>query len=392
MLVKRLAEAGFDEANVARWWGVPLLSDIRHRQAPARRNRKGIGAAIALFVAGESVPLRDLGALAELPDGLVEPADDGLVRARVSLWPCRGALVLADRLDAPAASAVVALDLSALNVAACLPPGAGRALDLGCGAGLQSLLLAARGARVTASDVDERALDFARRSAALARAEIGFVRSDLFAAIAPGSFDLIVFNAPLERAPIANATDEPIRYTRSPRALLVPELLAALPGRLAATGECLLHAQLTAEVLAALAALDRAVLAVEFAESPDGTPHALVSIRPGRGLRRVRVPLSPRCPHLRRELLDALHRPLTLDDAAVLKPAPWLELRRRGHFEGAAARFTELAFGPLPISEADLTLLGRLDGRSVGALGLDGTARNRLHDLGAAGLVVPLAS
>ena len=69
-------------------------------------------------------------------------------------------------------------------------------LELGAGSGLISLVAAAAGAEVTASDINPAAVRGIRRSAAINGAAITTVVSDLFDDMPPGPFDVIVINPP----------------------------------------------------------------------------------------------------------------------------------------------------------------------------------------------------
>jgi release factor glutamine methyltransferase len=74
-----------------------------------------------------------------------------------------------------------------------------RVLDMGCGSGVLGLTLAAEvpGSQVTLADLSPEALALARENAALLEiTNARFVESDLFAALAGQSFDLIVANLP----------------------------------------------------------------------------------------------------------------------------------------------------------------------------------------------------
>ena len=67
-------------------------------------------------------------------------------------------------------------------------------LDLGAGSGICAVAAAARGARVTAVDINPRAVNATRENAALNGVKIRVLRSDLFDDV--GRFDVILFNPP----------------------------------------------------------------------------------------------------------------------------------------------------------------------------------------------------
>jgi len=69
-------------------------------------------------------------------------------------------------------------------------------LDMGTGSGVIAVTLAARGAEVTACDVNPRAVALARENALLNGLTIQVHESDLFAAVSGRQFDLIAFNIP----------------------------------------------------------------------------------------------------------------------------------------------------------------------------------------------------
>jgi len=68
-------------------------------------------------------------------------------------------------------------------------------LEMGTGSGLIALHAAKLGAKVTAADVNPRAVECARRNAARNGIRLQVVRSDLFDKVT-GSFDVIAFNPP----------------------------------------------------------------------------------------------------------------------------------------------------------------------------------------------------
>ncbi|MGZ3426353.1 MAG: hypothetical protein ACXVCV_06870, partial [Polyangia bacterium] len=113
---------------MARWFRGPLVTDARFVAAPADRPRRGLGGWIALWVGGEPVAAAQLqpspssderAALAAL--GLI--ADDGaILTPRATVLPWRGLCVASPPAEA--------FDVSALNVAASLPAGAGSVWDV----------------------------------------------------------------------------------------------------------------------------------------------------------------------------------------------------------------------------------------------------------------------
>ncbi len=387
-LFARLITAGFDEDNAARWGGVALETDIRWGRPPAQSARRGLGGWIALWVAGEPVAVAALlpspsaderAALAAL--GLAD--DDGtMLRPRATVLPWRGLVVAsppAEAFDVSALNVAASLDLAALASRA---PGEGRApaaslWDVGCGAGLLSLVAARAGARVFGSDVDGELVAWARLNAALNGVDAEFAVADLLDG-GERVCDVVVFNAPLVRAPLAVAAGEAPRYSASAAGeRLALDFLAGVRAR----DRVLLHAQLTPAIEAALdqAAQRAGVVSVVFAHAPDGTPHALTELRvAGPPLRRrAYVPLSAACPHLGRAIFEALAAPRALADDATPLPAPWLELRTCERFDGGRRRLG-VSFGGVAVDDEELALLERLRGEPLGALALTSAARERL--------------
>lgn len=112
-----------------------------------------------------------------------------------------------------------------------------RALDLGTGSGLQALILARRGFRVLAADVDPVAVRCARHNAQIHRLadRVQCVQADLFAPFGPGRFHLVVSNPPFFHGVPAGAldaawrsTDLPERFARGLGAVLAPDGAALL--------------------------------------------------------------------------------------------------------------------------------------------------------------------
>lgn len=67
-----------------------------------------------------------------------------------------------------------------------------RILDLACGTGTISLMLAVRGYQVVGIDGSEPMLEVARRKESISGAHVEFIRGDLRSFEAPGAFDLVI--------------------------------------------------------------------------------------------------------------------------------------------------------------------------------------------------------
>jgi release factor glutamine methyltransferase len=75
----------------------------------------------------------------------------------------------------------------------------GKVLDLGTGSGIQGIVASANGCDVTFSDIDQKALDCAKRNAILNNVHGRFILSDMFDEINE-SFNTIIFNPPYVRS------------------------------------------------------------------------------------------------------------------------------------------------------------------------------------------------
>jgi methylase of polypeptide subunit release factors len=128
----------------------------------------------------------------------------GTVRPQIDLYPYRGLWVATDRSDpcgeqgvAAPPDAVMDLNLSShalAQVTLPITPGS-RVLDLGTGCGVHALLAARAGATAVGTDLNPRALAFARFNAALNDlADVAFVPGDLYAPVAGETFDRILVN------------------------------------------------------------------------------------------------------------------------------------------------------------------------------------------------------
>lgn len=69
-------------------------------------------------------------------------------------------------------------------------------LELGCGSGLISMAAAKKGAKVTATDINEVAVDFLKRNSRQNKVELQIIQSDLFQDIPRQQFDIVAINPP----------------------------------------------------------------------------------------------------------------------------------------------------------------------------------------------------
>lgn len=69
-------------------------------------------------------------------------------------------------------------------------------LELGCGSGIISLLATKKGAQVTASDINQTALNYLESNAAQNQLKLKIVYSDLFEKMRDASFNYIIINPP----------------------------------------------------------------------------------------------------------------------------------------------------------------------------------------------------
>lgn len=172
--------------------GQPLRSLVRlfllHQPLPVEEAERRLGAGLATLAAA----------------GLVE-RDDADVRATASITPWREWLVVHDPDPAgelwpehvagpnPATEALASLVVDDRVDAA---------LDLGTGSGVLALLLAADADRVTATDINPRALELAAMNLVLNGVDnVDVVGGSLFEPVADRSFGTIVSNPPFVIAP-----------------------------------------------------------------------------------------------------------------------------------------------------------------------------------------------
>jgi methylase of polypeptide subunit release factors len=185
---------------------VPLILDRYRLDDPQAQ-------LVRAFVLGESVQPDSLPVpAAQLADaGLLEIAD-GRAVARVRLTPVHGLLVAhdGDRSSDPdfvTGVGPASRTLASLTVRRPVE----RALDLGTGCGVEALLAARHAQSVVATDVNERALEYASLGAKLNGLSLELRLGDFFEPVARETFDLIVANPPFVVSP-----DSGLVYRDSP--------------------------------------------------------------------------------------------------------------------------------------------------------------------------------
>ncbi len=104
-------------------------------------------------------------------------------------------------------------ELLASLALACLRRG-GRALDLCTGSGVLAVTLSLDipSARVDAADISEEALSLARENARLHRADVNFLRGDLFAPCEGRRYDMICCNPPYIETAALDGLQEELRF------------------------------------------------------------------------------------------------------------------------------------------------------------------------------------
>jgi methylase of polypeptide subunit release factors len=139
--------------------------------------------------------------------GVLVPTDAGGVEATVDLLPWNGLWVASDPLavDLPPTREdhVIGVHPPTVTLAELTVRRRVEAtLDVGTGSGVEALLASAHSGRVVGTDVNPRALDFARFNARLNRVEnADFRLGDLFEPVAGERFGLIVCNPPYVISP-----------------------------------------------------------------------------------------------------------------------------------------------------------------------------------------------
>ncbi|MFC4057128.1 methyltransferase [Planomonospora corallina] len=208
-----LLETGYTIEGVrGRLGDVAATALAREELVPAlRATRDGdpLGALIRLWWLGVPVEAPPGLPVAELEAAGLLAAEGTRIVSRVHLQPWEtGGYVVSDRKVRPGdpalrADHVVGAGGASANLAQLVSRRpVERALDLGTGCGVQVLHLAGRAARITATDVNPRALELARLSWALSGVEgVDAREGSLFEPVEGERFDLVVSNPPFVISP-----------------------------------------------------------------------------------------------------------------------------------------------------------------------------------------------
>lgn len=159
---------------------------------------------LRLFLFGDSLAEEEIAGLGLSPLSDKILASEGQrVRSRVRVTPSGSLLVAHDPEGAENVDHVPGIGPASRTLAGLTPRKAAlTALDVGTGCGIQALQLAAHAERVVATDISERALDFARFNAALNSLEnIEFRQGSLFEPVEGELFDIVTVNPPFVISP-----------------------------------------------------------------------------------------------------------------------------------------------------------------------------------------------
>lgn len=259
-LATRLRDAGFgpgylDPRGADRQQPLAALLARSLRRHLCRQRADPMALAERMFQLRDPVPARAVrdwlgdALLDRLIDGglLTQPTADTVV-SDFDLRVYRGLLLLCDDLD-HAGDAVfgVGPGTAAFVLPRPLRRPLSTALDLGCGAGAVALWLASRVPRVVGTDINPRALVFARVNAALSRiTNVEWRQGDVFAPVDGECFDWIGSQPPYVPWPGAAAgpgdasasTTGPATYLHAgPRGdAVLARVVAGVPDHLTATG------------------------------------------------------------------------------------------------------------------------------------------------------------
>jgi len=261
--------------GLAVWAGTDRLSTLPIH-LPSQPAATPAAKLYALLIGGEKVELD--GDTSWLSD-LVERTGP-ILRARVSVLPLGGSLLVCDRLDADGGTEDVCWpDDSSYHLAHSIPPGRrSRWLDLATGSGFAPLMRPELATEIVGADLNSRAVAYARRGLEMSGIEHArVVTADLAAGI-EGTFDLVTCNAPIPAnvGPLWRATADMTLFAR---------LLESIPALLAPGGLAVIHGAL-AHLAPLVAALGGDRVVVSYVPE-GGTPFGIVWWEPDAPSRHV---------------------------------------------------------------------------------------------------------
>jgi methylase of polypeptide subunit release factors len=232
-----LRAAGYTSQGIAERIGPQATAAMRRNDfraaLRATEDRDPLATLIRLFVCAQSEPQDAIAeALPEEAAALLRRGPDG-ISAAVDLEPYGDDWwVVSDLSGGPLAPDHVlgVGGASTTLAAATIRRPVDTALDLGTGCGVQALHLSTHAARVTATDVSERALRFAATTAALNGLDWELLSGDLTAPVTRRRFDLVVSNPPFVVGP--GTATHTYRDSGRPGDGVCAELAAAAPALL----------------------------------------------------------------------------------------------------------------------------------------------------------------
>jgi methylase of polypeptide subunit release factors len=246
-----LARADYTPDGVAALLGTDGFAALGRGELMTVRRAAGgsdpLAVLVRLFTAGGSASEAEVAAALPLTDalaaGLVERHGSGL-RAGLDLRPYADETdswwVLSDlgsdvRPGPLAPDHVLGIGAASTTLAqSTVRPQVGSALDVGTGCGVQALHLSRHAQRVTATDLNPRALRLAATTAALNGLEWELLEGDMAAPVAGRRFDLVVSNPPFVVGP--GRTAHVYKDSGRPGDAICAELVAAAPKLLADGG------------------------------------------------------------------------------------------------------------------------------------------------------------
>lgn len=220
----RIAATGYSETAVRERLGLKDISDLQMRAIPIYRKerlarRSPLDTAIDLFLLQGVVQAGEMGRVLDKGDcevlvrtGVLQIDKAGAARAAVSLYPVGNRLFFSDhswpQLSKAKNSAVpfdqvmfIGADSRWLARATVRRP-ISNALDLCTGSGIQAILAAVHSKRVTAVDINSRAVNCARFNAQASNCrDCEVCEGDLYAPVGGKKFDLITANPPFVPSP-----------------------------------------------------------------------------------------------------------------------------------------------------------------------------------------------